>query len=242
MKVSANPVKLVKRQWTRRRRRRKGHGWSKQSANKKKSAAAAKSLAALQAEPVSAPELAAEPSVKENSPVKKKLIQKKKAKQSVKEPTSNSTASASDTISSCSQPPDPATSLAIAPPSTSATASATTTHRTDPPATQCTAPARALSNSSQTEPDLCIAAYVTLAVNGESCDEQEQATVKQIAQLPTPSPEADQPSVLLAHEIELATSNVPVYLLNGESRDVTTPVPPVSSVSASACDDAVSEQ
>lgn len=229
----------MKRQWTRRRRRRKGHGWSKQSANKKKLASAAKSLAALQAEPVSAPELAAEPSVKENSPVKKKLIQKKKkkAKQSVKEPTC-----ASDTISSTSLPSDPATSLAIAPPSTSATASATTTHRTDPPATQCAAPARALSNSSQTEPDLCIAAYVTLAVNGESCDEQEQATVKQIAQLPTPSPEADQPSVLLAHEIELATSNVPVYLLNGESRDVTTPVPPVSSVSASACDDAASEQ
>lgn len=241
MKVSANPVKLVKRQWTRRRRRRKGHGWSKQSANKKKLSAAAKSLVALQVEPVSAPELAAAPSVKENSPVKKKLIQKKKAKQSVKEATSNSTASASDTItSSTSLPSDPATSLAIAPPSTSATASATT-HRTAPPATPHTAPARALSNSSQTEPDLCIAAYVTLAVNGESCDEQE-ATVKQIAQLPTPSPEADQPSVLLAHEIELATSNVPVYLLNGESRDVTTPVPPVSSVSASACDDAASEQ
>lgn len=240
MKVSANPVKLVKRQWTRRRRRRKGHGWSKQSANKKKLAAAAKTLPALQAEPVSAPECSVEPSTEENSPVKKKLIQKKNAKQSVEAPTSNSTASASDTITS-SLPSDSATAPAIAvPPSTHSTASATT-QRTPPPSNPRTAPARALSDSSQTEPDLCIAAYVTLAVNGESCDEQE-ATIKQIAQLPTPSPEADQPSVLLAHEIELATSNVPVYLLNGESRDVTTPVPPVSSVSASACDDAASEQ
>ncbi|KAH8404529.1 hypothetical protein KR222_011312 [Zaprionus bogoriensis] len=90
---------------------------------------------------------------------------------------------------------------------------------------------------SQSEPDLCIAAYVTLAVNGESCEDQD-AAIKQIAQLPTPSPEADQTSVLLAHEIEIATSNVPVYLLNGESRDVTTPLPLTSALSG---DDVASE-
>jgi len=85
-------------------------------------------------------------------------------------------------------------------------------------------PAAFFSDPSQTEQDNGIAAYVTLSVNGECCVEQD-AVVKQITQLPTSSPETEQSSVMVAHEIELATSNVPVYLLNGESRDVTTPVP-----------------
>ncbi|XP_064540267.1 uncharacterized protein LOC135429745 [Drosophila montana] len=75
------------------------------------------------------------------------------------------------------------------------------------------------------QPD-CIAAYVTLATNGESCSE-EDAVIKAITtQDCTPSREAEPSSVIAAHEIEVASSNVPVYLLNGESRDVMTPVPP----------------
>ncbi|KAM8708311.1 hypothetical protein ACLKA7_015305 [Drosophila subpalustris] len=85
-------------------------------------------------------------------------------------------------------------------------------------------PAVIPSDPSQTEQYHGIASYVTLSANGECCDEQD-AVVKIITHLPKSSPETEQSSAMVAHEIELATSNVPVYLLNGESRDVTTPLP-----------------
>ncbi|EDV97471.1 uncharacterized protein LOC6558736 [Drosophila grimshawi] len=68
----------------------------------------------------------------------------------------------------------------------------------------------------------CIAAYVTLANNGECCTDDDTM--------------AGPCSVVAAHEIVVASSNVPVYLLNGESRDVMTPVP------ASFANDAVATE
>ncbi|EDW70557.1 uncharacterized protein [Drosophila virilis] len=95
------------------------------------------------------------------------------------------------------------------------------------PATDSVAPATPVDFAvcASPEPD-SIAAYVTLATNGESCSE-EDAVIKAITtQECTLSREAEPSSVIAAHEIEVASSNVPVYLLNGESRDVMTPVPP----------------
>lgn len=80
--------------------------------------------------------------------------------------------------------------------------------------------------SSSPVPD-CIAAYVTLANNGESCSEEDALIKPIVMQVRTPSPELESSSVIAAHEIEVASSNVPVYLLNGESRDLITPVPTI---------------
>lgn len=86
------------------------------------------------------------------------------------------------------------------------------------------APSPTPAASSSPVPD-CIAAYVTLANNGESCSEEDAIIKPSAMQVRMPTPELEPSSVIAAHEIEVASSNVPVYLLNGESRDLTTPVP-----------------
>lgn len=136
-----------------------------------------------------------------------------------------------------SEPSASATTASVPPVSPAITSSASASESDHSPASDTAqSPERATSpvlpyttaaipsDPSQAEQDHGIAAYVTLSINGECCVEQD-AVVKQISQLPTSSPETEQSNVMIAHEIEMATSNVPVYLLNGESRDVTTPVP-----------------
>ncbi|XP_060657101.1 uncharacterized protein LOC132791962 isoform X1 [Drosophila nasuta] len=191
----------VKRAWNR-RRRRKGHQWSRiKNVQKKKQQAAvahtiyddSSDLQSTQADHSidNCVTKAAEPSVTASVPLATPAI---------------IIASASST--------SPSLDSANVPVHTPSTAAPSVTSR---------ASSSSVSDRCQTEQDLSIAAYVTLAVNGESCDDQD-AVMKQISQLPTPSPEIEQSSAMVAHEIEVATSNVPVYLLNGESRDVTTPV------------------
>ncbi|KAH8370408.1 hypothetical protein KR093_003325 [Drosophila rubida] len=197
-----SPIQPAKRYWSR-RRRRKRHRWSrvKNSQKKKLEAAAAHTTHC---------NLSAD--LHTTQPDDQSLANCVTLAAEPSETASVPLATPAIIIAPASST-SPSSDSAIVPVPASATASSVTSR----------ASSSSASDRCQTEQDLGIAAYVTLAVNGECCDDQD-AVVKQMTQLPTPSPETEQSSAMVAHEIEVATSNVPVYLLNGESRDVTTPV------------------
>ncbi|KAH8307176.1 hypothetical protein KR044_006535 [Drosophila immigrans] len=193
------PIQPAKRYWNR-RPRRKHHRWSriKNAQKKKYEAAAAHSIYNVSAD--------FQPTQPDHS-IANCVTQAAEPSVTAAVPL----ATPAITIASASSTTSPSSDSAHVPVPASATVSSVTSR------------ASSATASERCQNDLGIAAYVTLTVNGESCDDQD-AVVKQITQLPTPSPEAEQSSAMVAHEIEVATSNVPVYLLNGESRDVTTPV------------------